>query len=124
MNFYPFDAITGHGIDVGSSRRNPRIVPVRFRDIIKPAHYNLFRWQFFRVHFQFVMANEQPHPYDFFMIVCGPVPLRERMARPEAAVAIAVGDDAARERGWKTLETPIPDRPDDPGLGKMEPSSG
>ena len=105
MNFYPFDPIAGHGIDAGADRRNPTIVPVRFRDIIKPEHYNLFRWKFFRVHFQFVMANERPHPYDFFMIVCGPVPLRERMAHPDAALAIATGDAAAREWAWKRLET-------------------
>jgi pimeloyl-ACP methyl ester carboxylesterase len=110
MNFYPFDPIIGHGIDVGAARRNPLLVSVRFRDIIEPAHYNSFRWQFFRVHFQFVMANERPHPYDFFMIACGPVPLRERMARPEAAVAIATGDAAARETGWKILQTIIPDQ--------------
>ena len=96
MNFYPFDPIAGHGIDVGAARRNPTIVPVRFREIIKPEHYNLFRWKFFRVHFQFVMANERPHAYDFFMIVCGPVPLgsawpipkrrwRSRPATPQPA---------------------------------------
>jgi hypothetical protein len=105
MNFYPFDPIAGHRIDAGAFRRNPLIVPVRFREIIKPEHYEAFRWKFFRVHFQFVMANERPHAYDFFMIVCGPIPLRERMADPEAALAIATGDAAARERAWKTLET-------------------
>jgi pimeloyl-ACP methyl ester carboxylesterase len=104
MNFYPFDPIFGHGIHLGMARRNPTIVPVRFREIIKPEHYNLFRWKFFRVHFQFVMANERPHAYDFFMIVCGPIPLSERMARPEAALAIATGDAAARESAWKRLE--------------------
>jgi hypothetical protein len=124
MNFYPFDPIAGHGIDVGLDRRNPRIVPVRFRDIIDPAHYNLFRWQFFRVHFQFVMANEQPQPYDFFMIVCGPVPLCERMARPNAALAIATGDAAARENGWKILETAASSGPNDGDPGEMEPSAG
>jgi hypothetical protein len=41
-------------------------LPVRFREIIKPENYNLFRWKFFRVHFQFVMANERPHACDFF----------------------------------------------------------
>ena len=105
MNFYPFDPIAGHGIDVGAARRNPTIVPVRFRDIIKPEHYNVFRWKFFRVHFQFVMANERPHAYDFFMIVCGPVPLSERMAVPDAALAVATGDPAAREWAWKRIET-------------------
>jgi hypothetical protein len=123
MNFYPFDPIAGHGIDVGASRRNPTIVPVRFREIIKPEHYNLFRWKFFRVHFQFVMANELPHAYDFFMIVCGPIPLSERMARPEAALAIATGDAAAREWAWKRLENAAAGHADAADLSKMEPSA-
>ena len=123
MNFYPFDPIAGHGIDAGSSRCNPKIVAVRFREIIKPEHYNLFRWKSFRVHFQFVMANELPHPYDFYMIVCGPIPLCERMARPETALAIATGDSAVREWSWKRLETAVPGRVDADDLGEMEPSA-
>jgi pimeloyl-ACP methyl ester carboxylesterase len=123
MNFYPFDPIVGHGIDAGASRRNPTIVSVRFREIIKPEHYNLFRWKFFRVHFQFVMANELPHAYDFFMIVCGPIPLSERMARPEAALAIATGDATAREWAWKRLETVAAGRVNAADLDEMEPSA-
>ena len=110
MNFYPFEPIGGHGIEVGPARRNPTIVPVRFREIIRPEHYNLFRWKFFRVHFQFVMANERSHAYDFFMIVCGPIGLRQRMARPQAALAIATGDPSAREWAWKSLQA-APSKP-------------
>jgi pimeloyl-ACP methyl ester carboxylesterase len=123
MNFYPFDPVAGHGIEVGAARRNPRIVSVRFREIIKPENYNAFRWKFFRVHFQFVMANERPHAYDFFMIACGPVPLSERMARPEAALEIATGDAAARERAWKGLEPATASQADAADLGAMEPSA-
>jgi hypothetical protein len=104
MNFYPFDPVAGHGIDVGSAKRNPTIIPVRFREIVRPEHYNSFRWKFFRVHFQFVMANERPHAYDFFMIVCGPVPLRERMAQPATTLALVDGDLATRENAWKKLD--------------------
>ncbi len=107
MNFYPFDPITGHGIDAGIARCNPKIVSVRFREMIKPENYNAFRWKFFRVHFQFVMANERPHAYDYFMIVCGPIPLSEQMALPEAALTIATGDTAARDEAWKQLESGI-----------------
>ena len=99
MNFYPFDPVAGHGIELGAARRNPTIVSVRFREIIDPEHYNRFRWKFFRVHFQFVMANERPHAYDFFMIVCGPVPLRERLTGQATATAIAMGDVDARQIG-------------------------
>ena len=123
MNFFPFDPIAGHNIDVGSNRRNPRIVVVRFRDIINPDHYNVFRWKFFRVHFQFVMANERPHAYDFFMIVCGPVPLTERMAVPDAALDVATGDPATREWAWKRIETAKTDASSAPEVGEIEPSA-
>ncbi|MDB5566640.1 MAG: hypothetical protein JWP84_3206 [Tardiphaga sp.] len=104
MNFFPFDPVTGHDIDAGSSKRNPTIVPVRFREIIRPEHYNRFRWKFFRVHFQFVMANERPHPYDFYMIVCGPVPLKERFSKPVAALALVTGDASSRQNAWHRLD--------------------
>ncbi len=124
MNFFQFDPIAAHGIDAGPLRRNPTIVPVRFREIIMPEHYGLFRWQFFRVHFQFVMANERPHAYDFFMIVCGPIPLRERMADPETALAIATAPDAAaRELAWKRVESATQVGENDTGMVGREPSA-
>ena len=123
MNFYPFDPIAGHDIDPGDARRNPKIVSVRFRDIIRPEHYNVFRWKFFRVHFQFVMANERPQAYDFFMIVCGPIPLSARMAVPDAALAVATGDPAAREWAWKRIESAKAARVDAADLGGLEPTA-
>ena len=119
MNFYQFDPIASHGITLGAEQRNPTIVPVRFRDLVKPEHYTKFRWKFFRMHFQFVMANEQPNTYDFFMIVCGRVPLSERMALPAAALTVA----AAREWAGNQLETARPGHADDTLRGQMEPSA-
>ena len=123
MNFFQLDPIRSHGIELGSAQRNPTIVPVRFREMIRPDHYNLWRWQFFRIHFQFVMANERPHPYDFFMIVCGPVPLRERMRYMDAALAIAAGDAEARKKAWKTLEFAVSGPPETARHGLTEPSA-
>jgi hypothetical protein len=123
MNFFDFDPLMSHGIDVGDNRRNPTIVPIRFRDMIRPENYNRFRWKFFRVHFQFVMANEVPNAYEFFMIVCGPVPLHERMARPDAALAIASDDEAMRAQAWRELEAPLAWPSDAPKLGTLEPSA-
>jgi hypothetical protein len=123
MNFFDLDPLESHGIDVGAARCNPTIVPIRFREMILPENYNLFRWKFFRVHFQFVMANEVPHAYEFFMIVCGPVPLRERMTHPEDALAIATGDATARERGWKEIDS-VPATPRGAAeIGSREPSA-
>ena len=114
MNFFPFDPVAGHGINAGPDRRNPTIVPVRFREIIQPDHYNRFRWKFFRVHFQFVMANERPHTYDFYMIVCGPVLLTERFSQPEAALALVTGDPSTRRSAWDQLGLDAEARPDFP----------
>ena len=75
------------------------------------------------MHFQFVMANERPNAYDFFMIVCGPIPLSARMARPEAALAIATGDSTAREWAWKRIESARAGPADAAELGEMEPSA-
>jgi hypothetical protein len=85
MNFYPFDPVAGHGLDLGAARCNPRIVNVRFRDLIAPENYAAFRRDFFRVHFQFVRANERRADYDFFLMMCGPDPVGAAAAKTATA---------------------------------------
>ncbi len=108
MNFFPFDPIAAHGLDPGPAARNPRIWFLRLRDLVDPARYNVFRWKFFRVHFQFVMANERPNAYDFFAIVCGPVPLKERFDHPDAALATLIGSPGDSTAAWAELDPPAP----------------
>jgi hypothetical protein len=83
MSFYPFDQAAGHGISVAAS--NLRTLSVRFRDVLKPENYKRFRWRFFRVHFQYLMANERRATYDYFMMICGPRLLAEVAASPPPA---------------------------------------
>jgi hypothetical protein len=45
------------------------------------------------------------------------------MAVPDAALAVATGDPAAREWAWKRIETTKPGPVDAAGLGNMEPSA-
>ena len=68
MCFCPFNQAAGHGL------AGPMLttVRVRFRDGLLPQSYAAFRWQFFRVHFQYLMANERPAAWDYFMMICGP----------------------------------------------------
>ncbi len=103
MNFYPFHPVKGHGIHLDNANDRIRIIPVRFRDIVASNRYNKFRWQFFSVHFQFVMANDHPHPYDFFMIVCGPVYLSSRFDMPQSALEFVTGTPEARRIALKKL---------------------
>jgi hypothetical protein len=103
MSFYRFDAITGHGIDVGPARRNPQILTVRFRDIVKPESYATFRWRFLSIHFQFVRANERPAAYDYFMIACGPFSLPLRAQRPKDVLEAVASDAAVSAAAWQRL---------------------
>jgi hypothetical protein len=70
-----------------------------------------------------VMANELPNAYDFFMIVCGPVPLSARMAVPDAALDVATGDSGVRARGWKRIEAATTTAESAADLSKLEPSA-
>src|SRR5262249_18697856 len=70
MNFFNFDPVAGVGVEAGPDRRNPIVWPVRMRDMIDPVFYDRLRWNFFRIHYQFIMANDRRAPYDYFMVVC------------------------------------------------------
>jgi hypothetical protein len=97
MNFWDFDPVGGVGIEVGAARKNPIIWPVRLRDMLTDAAYDRLRHAHFRMHYQYVMANDRPAPYDYFLLVCGPVPVTEWAVQPDAMVK-SFGARAAYER--------------------------
>ncbi len=75
LNFWDFDPVAGIGVEAGSGRCNPIVWRVRFRDLLSPDFFRRMRFNFFRLHFQFVMANDRRAPYDYFMLVGGPLPV-------------------------------------------------
>ena len=66
MNFWDFDPVEGLGVRVDGRRCNPLIWKVRFRDMLSPQFYWRIRFNFFRLHYQFIMANDRRAPYDYF----------------------------------------------------------
>jgi hypothetical protein len=77
LNFYNFDPVAGIGVDAGPQRCNPLIWIVRIRDMLAPEFYDKLRWNLFRMHYQFIMANDLRAPYDYLMLVCGPLPVEQ-----------------------------------------------
>lgn len=75
VNFQDCDMVAGLGVRAGPEQCNPLYWRVRFRDVVSAEFYPRLRWNFFRMHYQFVMANDQRAPYDYFMFVCGPARL-------------------------------------------------
>jgi pimeloyl-ACP methyl ester carboxylesterase len=77
MTFWNFDPVDGVGVHVGPRRCNPLTWQVRFKDMLSPADYRRLRWKFFRVHFQYIMASDRPSPFDYILLVGGPVAVAE-----------------------------------------------
>jgi hypothetical protein len=75
LNFWEFDPIGGLGIKLDRPPCNPILWRVRFRDMLSDDFYRRIRFNFFRLHYQFIMANDRRAPYDYFMLVAGPVPV-------------------------------------------------
>jgi hypothetical protein len=75
MNFWDFDPVEGIGAHVGGTRCNPWIWMLRFRDMLSPQFFRRLRFHFFRLHYQFIMANDRRARYDYFMLLTGPVPV-------------------------------------------------
>jgi hypothetical protein len=94
MNFPGFNPVEDLGLAVPVAERfNPVIRSARFRDIMTDKTYRAVLRRPFRMHFQYLMANERAGEYDYVMIVCGPTTLAERVSRPEMHVGPAAMPD-------------------------------
>lgn len=91
MNFYKTDPVAEMKL---AATAHPLIRTVRIKNMLDPAIYKRIRRNFFRVHCQFVSANDRRAPYDFFMLMCGPLSA-EQQARREHGAAFAFGPDGA-----------------------------
>ena len=77
MSFVKCDPVEGVGVHVGGRRCNPLTWRIPFKDMLSPQDYRRLRWKFFRVHFQYIMASDRPCPYDYILLVAGPVAIAE-----------------------------------------------
>jgi hypothetical protein len=92
MNFWDFDPVEGVGVDAGPERCNPLVWNLRLRDMLNDEFINRNRLDFFRLHYQFIMANDKRAPYDFFLLVCGPLPVTVWAENPLATLARFASD--------------------------------
>jgi hypothetical protein len=92
MNFWDFDPVKGIGVEAGPERCNPQVWNLRLRDMLTDEFINRNRLDFFRLHYQFIMANDKRAPYDFFMLVCGPLPVTAWAEEPRVALSRFAAD--------------------------------
>jgi hypothetical protein len=76
MCFANFDPVAGIGVKTANAAHgNPLLWRISFKEMIAPENYDRFRWSHFRVHYQYIMAGDRPGPYDYVLLVGGPMPI-------------------------------------------------
>lgn len=85
MNFPGFNPVHDLGLGVPlAEAANPVIRSAKFREIIGPETYRQIRARPFRMHFQFLMANEHAGAFDIFALSLGNQCLRDRLIGDKA----------------------------------------
>ncbi|TLP64415.1 hypothetical protein FEE96_11585 [Parasedimentitalea maritima] len=59
-------------------KRWPLVFSAAFTQTLSAERWAQLRWRFFRLHFQYLCAFDQPGDYDYFRITAGPMTLKER----------------------------------------------
>ncbi|NSY38169.1 hypothetical protein GKC28_07870 [Leisingera sp. ANG59] len=59
-------------------KRWPLVFSAAFTQTLSPERWKQLRWRFFRLHFQYLCAFDQPGDYDYFRITAGPLTLADR----------------------------------------------
>jgi hypothetical protein len=94
MNFWDFDPVAGIGVEAGARRCNPLVWPVRFKEVVSPEYYRRLRLSLFRLHYQFIMSGDRQAPYDYVMLVAGPVAIAQWARQPHQMAAAFAPDGA------------------------------
>jgi len=61
-------------------KRWPLVLSAAFSQTLSPERWKELRWRFFRLHFQYLCAFDQPGDYDYFQITAGSETLASRFA--------------------------------------------
>jgi pimeloyl-ACP methyl ester carboxylesterase len=77
ISFYRFDPVTLKRVGREELDGRPNIRRVQIHSMMDPASFRRYRFNFMRLHYQFLMGNAQRAPYDYCMITCGPLEFDE-----------------------------------------------
>ncbi|MCP5087491.1 MAG: hypothetical protein GY952_11890 [Rhodobacteraceae bacterium] len=79
-NFALCDAVSVSGVAPENGKLHPLVLSAAFSKTLSPQAYAKIKKRFFRLHFQYLCAFDQPGDYDYFQITSGPVTLKDRYA--------------------------------------------
>lgn len=91
MNFYNTNPMAEMALP---TEDGPVIRLVEFGQMLDHAMYRRIRLKFYRLHCQFISGNDRRAPYDYFMLVCGPVSAKSQTLAADGAVSMIREDGA------------------------------
>lgn len=77
ISFYKFDPVTLKRMSPNRRDERPNIRKVQMSEMMSKPAFKKHRSRFYRMHYQFLMANDLRAAYDYIMILCGPLPFNE-----------------------------------------------
>jgi len=72
------DPVAVSGVAPNNGHRWPLVISAAFTHTMSEALRASMKWRYFRIHFQYLCAFDQPGDYDYFQITAGPQTLGER----------------------------------------------
>ncbi|WP_375459365.1 hypothetical protein [uncultured Enterovirga sp.] len=109
MNFYKTNPVQ---LLLGRPTGGPLVRIVRISRMLHRPYYKKIKRDFFRIHNQFVSANDLRAVYDYFMVVCSPISVTEQARSPLGAEAgIARDGSLASSRAPSRTIDATRDRP-------------
>jgi pimeloyl-ACP methyl ester carboxylesterase len=106
ISFYKFDPVKLSRFYGDPMSGKPLFRRVRLHHMLHLRTYLRYRLKFMRLHYQFVMANERRSTYDYFMMVCGPIPFARAVLTPRGPAELIAADGALIDPA-----APVPDMP-------------
>jgi hypothetical protein len=107
ISFYKFDPVALRRIDDDRLDGKPVIRRVQIHDMLLPETFARCRRNVLRLHYRSVMANDRRAPYDYFMMVAGPVPFSAWTTSP-AGFLDFIGQDSGYRDGARNAAAVTP----------------
>jgi hypothetical protein len=112
MNFYNTNQMAEMALP---TEGGPVVRLVEFGRMLEHAMYRRIRLKFYRLHCQFISGNDRRAPYDYFMLVCGPVSAKSQTLGADGAVSM-IGEDGALISAPPSCSEPLTEPARRPGL--------
>ena len=97
ISFYKFDPVSLRHIADDRLDGKPVIRRVQIHDMLLPETFARCRTHVLRLHYRSVMANDRRAPYDYFLMVCGPVAFSDWTMSPLGLLDFVAADGACRD---------------------------